>query len=108
MGYNKNAVFSFNGELYFHLVKIDTIGILTSLSDLVSSALITISTPTFALSENLAQTSNNSNLVFNGTTYPLTFNSTTLFNLTGYNLTGSPPLMSFAPKTFSLAFPSSA
>ena len=53
MAFDKNAVLSFNGELYFHLVKDEYNGILTSLSDLVSSSLITISTPTFTLSENL-------------------------------------------------------
>jgi len=107
MARDKNAVNCFNGELYFHLYKNNTVGIVTSLSDLVSSSLITISTATFTLSQNLAQTHTNSTLVFNGTTYPLTSNTTSSTTLTGSTLTGSLTFFVFANKTFSLLFPSS-
>jgi len=108
MAYGKNAVLSFNGGLYFNLYKNDTAGIVTSLSDLVSSSLITMGIPTFTLTENLVQTSTVSSLVFNGTTYTLTSNTTSSTTLTGSTLTGSLSFFTFASKTFSLAFPSSA
>jgi len=101
MAYDKNAVLSFNGGLYFHLFKNATVGILTSLTDLESSPLITITTPTFTLSENLAQTSTTSTLVFNGTTYPLTSNTTLTTNIAGTTLTSLSSFITFPNKTFS-------
>jgi len=109
----KNAVLVFEGVLYLPLWKDEKNGIVTGLSDLNnSSPLVTISTPTFTLSENLAQTSTTSTLVFDGTTYPLT---TVLFGgsnpstpLTGSSLTTLSSLMTFPPKTFILPWPSSS
>ena len=72
----KNVAISFNGGLYIILFQNTTTGVLTTLSDLVSSPLITISTPTYTLSENLTQTSTPSSLSLSGS-YPLTFNMTT-------------------------------
>jgi len=49
----KNAVFSFNERLYFHLMNDAQKGIITSLNDFVSTFYITISTPIYTLNENL-------------------------------------------------------
>jgi len=105
MAFDKNGVLSFNGGLYFHLFKNYTAGIVTRLSDLVSSSLITMSTPTYTLNENITQNSNASTQVFINS-YPLTSNTTTYTNIT-LTLTGISPLKGFDNKTFSLPFPSS-
>jgi len=81
----------------------------TSLSDLVSSSLITISIPTFTVTE-LTQALWPISLEFNGTTYPLTSNATTSTIVTGATLTTITPIspfMTFYNNTFSLAWPSS-
>jgi len=97
MAHLKNAVFSFNGGLYFHLYKNSTAGILTSLSNLVSSSQINITTPTFNLTENLAEATSTPfpTLVFNGTTYPMTSITLTSSNITGIDLTVFSPLHTF-------------
>jgi len=82
MEYAKSGILSFNGGLYFHLYKNDYNVIITSISDLVSSPLITISTPSYTISENLASAITASSLVFNGTTYPISLNSTTTTPIT--------------------------
>ena len=107
MAYVKNAVQSFNGGLYFHLYKDNFNGIVTSLSDLVSSSLINITTPTFTLSENLAQTSTTSTLVFNGTNYPLTSNTTSWTIITGSTITLLSSFFTFPIKNFTLPWPNS-
>jgi len=66
LAFDKNAVVSFNGGLHFHLYTNAQTGILTSLTELSSSSLITISIPTYTITENLPQNSTISSLSLTG------------------------------------------
>jgi len=106
MAYDKSAVQSFNGQLYSYLFKDQVTGFVTTLSDFVSSSLITISTPTFSLNENLAQTSTPSTLSFHPNIYyPLASNTTSSAQISGTTLTVLSSFLTFSDKTFLLLWP---
>lgn len=71
MGWDKCSVQSLNGKLYFHLIKNNNTGILSTLS----STLITVANYSHTKTENLTSTSATPLVTFTSTNYPLSSNS---------------------------------
>jgi len=107
MSYSKNLVQSFNGALYFVLYKNSFTSILTSLTQLSTSPLITITTLSVLPIEGLPNISYVSGNTFDSS-YSLTLNGTsTTSNDTGQTLTVISPFRTFVDFTFPIYWPSS-